>query len=135
MWTRFMDMSSGGSSKEDFKKLLIEAPEAEARVIFYNLFGHNPDRVTCTCCGPDYSIDQNESLAQITAYDRHCTYSSDRKCWVEEVDRSIEKYGGKYELITLEDYIKQKDVRVIYASEIKQEHRNGDVPVQGYVYI
>jgi len=39
VWTRFMDMHSGGRLKEDpYQFILIEAPENEAKVIFYNKF-------------------------------------------------------------------------------------------------
>jgi hypothetical protein len=72
MWTRFMDMHSGGGLKEQWQFIYIEAPEDEAKIIFYNRFGHNPERVTCTCCGNDYSIEADESLKQLTGYDRHC---------------------------------------------------------------
>jgi hypothetical protein len=74
MWTRFMDMRSGGSQKENFAHCYIEAPENEAKIIFYNRFGHNPERVTCTCCGDDYSISEYETLEQATAYERNCEY-------------------------------------------------------------
>jgi hypothetical protein len=75
MYTRFMDMHSGGGTKEaPYDKIFIEAPEEEAKVIFYNRFGHSPDRVTCTCCGEDYSITEGESLAELSAYDRNCAY-------------------------------------------------------------
>jgi len=56
MWTRFYDMHSGGGAKEKWELIFIEAPEDEAISIFYNRFGHNPNRVSCTCCGADYSI-------------------------------------------------------------------------------
>ena len=62
MWTKFMDTYSGGNKKENWENIYIEAPKEEAKVIFYNRFGHNPDRVTCTCCGPDYSIYEEETL-------------------------------------------------------------------------
>lgn len=55
-WTQFFDLCSGGSEKERWGIIYIEAPEDEARVIFYNRFGHSPDRVTCACCGSDYSV-------------------------------------------------------------------------------
>lgn len=88
-WTRFMDMHSGGGQKLDWGKIYIEAPEAEARVIFYNRFGRNPDRVTCTCCGEDYSVDDSESLAQASGYDRNCDSTDDgyverRSTWMDE---------------------------------------------------
>jgi len=70
-----MDMHSGGGQKEEWPFIIIEAPEDEARVIFYNRFGHNPERVTCTCCGEDYSISEEDSLEQATAYDRNCEHA------------------------------------------------------------
>lgn len=71
-WTQFMDMHSGGGSKEPYEYIYIEAPEEEARVIFYNRFGHNPERVSCTCCGDDYSISSEKSLLRLTGYERNC---------------------------------------------------------------
>jgi hypothetical protein len=50
----------------------IEAPEEEAKVIFYNRFGHNPERVSCTCCGGDYSISEEPTLKRLTGYHRNC---------------------------------------------------------------
>ena len=48
-WTLFWDMASGGDTKEEpYENIYIEAPEEEAKVIFYNRFGHNPERVSCT---------------------------------------------------------------------------------------
>ena len=61
-WTQFWDMHSGGSLKEQWQYIYIEAPEDEARVIFYNRFDHSPDRVTCTCCGEDYSVSEDADL-------------------------------------------------------------------------
>ena len=73
MWTRFWDMHSGGSLKEKpYSHIYIEAPKEEACLIFFNRYGHNPNRVTCTCCGEDYSIDTHESLAQLTGFERGC---------------------------------------------------------------
>lgn len=62
-WTRFYDMCSGGGIKESpYEYIYIEAPEEQAKIIFYNKFGHNPERVSCTCCGSDYSISKYSSL-------------------------------------------------------------------------
>lgn len=74
MWTHFWDMHSGGSQKEDFAHCFIEAPEDEACQIFYNRFGHNPHRITCTCCGGDYSITEYETL------EGAMKYQIDNKC-------------------------------------------------------
>jgi hypothetical protein len=119
MFTRFMDMHSGGGTKEPpYEYIYIEAPEAEAKVIFYNRFGHNPERVTCTCCGEDYSIDSYETLEDATAYD--C-----RPPWGAVDCRAV----------SLEDYLARKDVLVIRASEITDADREGSVPAQGYVWV
>lgn len=80
MWTRFMDMSSGGYRKEKWAYIFIEAPEQEAKVIFYNRFGHNPERVSCTCCGQDYSIaEEAGNLADATVYARCCTWNKEAR--------------------------------------------------------
>jgi hypothetical protein len=67
MWTVFLDMHCGGDCKEDASLIFIEAGIEEAKVVFYNMFHHNPERVSCTCCGPDYAIDEWESLERATA--------------------------------------------------------------------
>jgi hypothetical protein len=156
VWTRFMDMHSGGGCKEPpYEKILIEAPESEARVIFYNRFGHNPDRVTCTCCGNDYSIDQSDDLAQATGFDRNCEYAyfdadgnevPESNAWksgvgmingatAKYVERVNTKYTYRCNYVSLDEYLARKDVLVIRATDIKEEERVGEVPVQGYVYI
>lgn len=62
-YTRFMDMYSGGSAKEDkFEYCYIEAPKEEAVMVFYHRFGHNPFRVSCTCCGEDYSVREVDAI-------------------------------------------------------------------------
>ena len=55
-----MDMHSGGKCKEEpFEHIYIEAPQEEAELIFFNRYGHNPNRVSCTCCGEDYNISED----------------------------------------------------------------------------
>ena len=131
MWTKFMDMHSGGSQKEKWAFIYIEAPENEAMIIFYNRFGHNPERVTCTCCGQDYSIDESETIERATAYERGCRWDNDKRCYVEEIDS---KYSWK-EYRTLDEYKKDNRVLFIHASEIKDNERIGYVPTQGYVWM
>ena len=143
MWTKFWDMHSGGGQKEEWAVIYIEAPEEEAIVIFYNRFGHNPDRVTCTCCGNDYSIDSGKSLKQLSGYHRGCRYAG-KKGYIEKRDTTYDKYAnGEKELEetkvrhpyqTLEEYEKRPDVLIIYAKDIKPEERLGEVPTQGYVW-
>ncbi len=143
MWTRFMDMHSGGGTKEPpYEYIYIEASEKDAETIFYNRFGHNPNRVTCTCCGNDYSISEGESLKEITAYERNCEYKNGT--YVEETAKSkLEiratcktKESDKWGLyVSLDEYAQQKDVLVIYDKDIKQEERIGEIPEQGYVWV
>jgi len=89
-WVQYHDMNSGGGRKEWFRYLLLEVPaesnEGARRVadsVFYAAFGHSPERVSCTCCGEDYSIDVYSSLADATAYQRGL------RC-------VIKKEGGRY---------------------------------------
>lgn len=115
-WTLFWDMHSGGGTKEEpYDKIYIEAPAAEARVIFYNRFGHNPERVSCTCCGEDYSIYEEPTLEEASDYHRRGSF-------------------GRGPQVTVEEYIAKPDVLVIRAEEIKDDERTGDVPEQGYVW-
>jgi hypothetical protein len=150
-------MNSGGGRKENFTHCYIEAPEAEARLIFYNRFGHSPDRVSCTCCGADYSVSSHDDLAQLTGFHRGCRnlktprrssglFANDdptirRKLYLEdgeapppgyEVDTPILASKGYH---TLDQYLNQPDVLVIRAADIKPEERTGDLPEQGYVWV
>ena len=68
VWTAFFDTHSGGRAKEKAGIICIEAPIKEAKIIFYNRFGHSPDRITCTCCGPDYSISEHETFEEAAQY-------------------------------------------------------------------
>lgn len=61
-WTHFWDMHSGGSKKERWGHIFIEASEAEAVEYFERRFGHSPYRETCECCGEDYSLDESETF-------------------------------------------------------------------------
>ncbi len=126
-WTQFMDMHSGGGSKEKWEYIYIQAPEKEAEIIFYNRFGHSPYRVTCTCCGQDYSVTESETLDSACAYNRGCAW---------EEGEYVEKQGRFHtEYLTVEEYLKKDNVLVIPASEIKDEERVGKLPQQGYVWV
>lgn len=128
---KFMDMHSGGNTKEgDYNYIYIEATEEEAKIIFQNRFGHNPDRVSCTCCGKDYSTSESESLEQVTAYERNCRYVGHE--YIEEPDT---KYDKSRKLITLENYCKLPNVLIIRKEEIKPEERKGNLRVSGYVWV
>ena len=98
-WTQFHDMHSGGSQKLEWPHIFIEAPEQEAKAVFYNRFGRSPDRVTCTCCGGDYTTMEFDDLAQATGFERNCLYNSEEKRYEERV-RERPHGGGTYEINT-----------------------------------
>ena len=121
-WTLFWDVSSGGDLKEEsYEKIYIEAPEEEAKVIFYNRFRHNPDRVSCTCCGKDYEISESENLEQASGYHRNCAWDKEIKGYINKPN----EYSDSF--MTIEDYSKHKDVLIIPKSEIKDSERIDDV--------
>jgi hypothetical protein len=125
-----MDMHSGGGQKLSHAKILIEASEAEAEIIFQNRFGRNPHRVTCTCCGPDYSITESATLEDATGYDRGCLWSSELDRYVDEPDASYR--GKRYQ--TLDQYLASDAALVIRKDEIKPEERIGDLHLEGWVW-
>ena len=155
IWTYFYDMHSGGDTKvEPYEMILIEAPKKEAISVFYSRFGRNPLRVTCTCCGEDYSIEAGE-LTRITGYYRNCAYeptgevketpwgmkdvyeyvekqNNTWKAWCEPGTSSPPE-GGRY--LTIEEYFAREDVLAIPAKDIKDEERKADVPEEGYVWV
>lgn len=118
MWTQFWDMHSGGGLKEKWHFIYIEAPEEEAKVIFYNRFGHNPERVTCTCCGDDYAIEEGEYLEKLTSYHR-------KEQPLDEVLKS-----GVFNHAILEG-----EVLFLFDKDIKPGERTGSMPQQGYVWV
>lgn len=148
-----MDIHSGGGQKLDWAYIFIEAPEREAAIIFQNRFGRNPHRVTCTCCGKDYSLTESSDLAQATAFERGCdseytdeqgnVYSDDdwyklpiekrRTLKFRYVERAATKYHWR-SYKTLDEYLKSTEVLVIPSSEIKPEERSGELHEEGYVW-
>lgn len=109
-----MDMHSGSGCKlKPYEYIYIEAPEAEACVIFSNRFGRSPYGVTCTHCGDDYAIDSAESLEAASARDRDCTWGTDGP------DLSTAS-------VALADYVKRADVLVITADQITSEDRQSE---------
>lgn len=132
-WTRFMDMHSGGNLKEEQQYIYIEAPEEQAKSVFYAIFGHNPERVTCTCCGDDYSIGQSADLEQASAFNRNCHYDTTERKYVERVGDS--PWAQREGHVPLADYLQHKDVRVIYAEDFPEGARDVHVPRSGYVWM
>lgn len=117
MWTRFMDMHSGGGRKEEpYALIFIEADEEEAKRVFFAKFGHNPQRVSCTCCGEDYSISSKGDFESLSLFDRRGFLG--RNAEAESVERFRER----------------RDVLIIHAEKISVEERRAYVPVQGFVW-
>jgi len=128
-----MDMHSGGSSKEyPHQYIYIEAPLDEAKIIFFNRFGHNPDRVSCTCCGPDYSIGESNTLEDATGYERNCEFNKEDTGYIEE-ERKGRYHSGKY--ITVSEYCLDESVLIIREDGISDDEREGDIPEEGYVWV
>jgi hypothetical protein len=69
-FTKFMDMHSGGGRKLEWEYIWIEGDEATARDLFEARFGRDPDNVTCSCCGQDYSVSEYDTLKAATSYER-----------------------------------------------------------------
>lgn len=135
MWTLFWDMCSGGSQKESFGLCFIEAPLDEATVVFYKRFGHNPERITCTCCGEDYSISEGESLEELSGFHRGCVYSNKRKRWLERGEQDTDgPLRGTGDYRTVAEFEAEDDVEIIRAAGILPEERTGEVPEQGYIW-
>lgn len=154
MWTQLMDMHSGGGTKEKWEYIYIEASVEEAKLIFYNKFGHSPDRVSCTCCGNDYSCSEDETLEEATAYNRGCAlvYKDKNgkevpkeKAWTpgnkglnKGYTSGYAEHGDKERswetFCKFETYLKNKSILVIYKKNIKENDRQGTLPEQGYVW-
>lgn len=100
---------------------------AEARVIFYNRFGHNPSRVSCPCCGANYSATESPTLREATAYNRHCAYD-------RQAARYCEAPSGDWTHIPLRAYLRRNNILVMRAKDIDPRWRKGDVPDQGYAW-
>lgn len=139
-YARFWDMHSGGGCKEPpYEMIIIEADsQKQAEIIFYNRFGHNHNRITCTCCGEDYAVDFEEDIAQLTGYHRKC-----KSVYYDTKGRPASSYKrgytSKYEdtkgSIPLEKYLDRKDVLFIPADDITEEQKVGELPTQGYVWV
>ena len=125
VWTRFMDMSSGGHEKEPFKFIYIEAGEEEAKCIFTDHFEHDPENVTCACCGPDYAISESVGLDQASGYERGCEMADGN--WVEE---SCKDNWRLYS--TLEEWADEESVcvlgrmpKILSCKTLRIEAKNG----------
>lgn len=107
-WTLFKDSFSGGAlTNPPYEYIYVEAPEEEARVVFEREFTH-PDNATCPCCGPDYMVDEQPTLEQLSAFERGCYWDSETKSYLEVARDDYRP------LFSLDDWIRRPDVMVIY---------------------
>jgi len=134
-WTHFFDMHSGGGQKEEWEHIYIQAPEDEAVIIFQNLFGHNPWRVSCSCCGSDYILTESNDLAQLTAYYRECRFSRLTGEYIEEPNVYEYSPAVKVNYRTLGQYLNDPDAVFIPHEDIYPEDREGELRRQGYVWV
>ena len=129
-WTQFMDMHSGGRQKLDWAYIYIEAKEEDAAKVFMHRFGRNPNNITCSCCGEDYSFyEQGDELQQASGFERHCLYEGKERGYIEVSD----KYR---KLIPFEEWLEDakdpdSDHLIIYAKDIKPEELKGEAPRRG----
>lgn len=114
MWTRFWDMRSGGGQKLDWALIYIELPEDEAVKYFAQRFKRDPNNITCTCCGPDYSIDEQTSLLTATGYHRNCDHDGDN--YIEQ--KSHASHNAHRTYFTLEEYEAKSNVLIIRKEDI-----------------
>jgi hypothetical protein len=95
MWTHFHDMHSGGCQKLQWAHIFVEADEDEAKEFFEEAFNRDPEHTTCNCCGGDYSISTEDSLEQITGYERSAAYAYIEKATGREVSKDEAWERGK----------------------------------------
>lgn len=134
IWVQFMDMHSGGGAKEPpYEYIYIQAEsEDQACKIFYSRFGHNPQRVSCTCCGEDYNISSEPTLKQVTAYNRGCDFDENLNAYV---DKPSETKGYSKHYQTLEQYKLMPDRLFISFDQVKaSDYIDVELPEQGYVW-
>lgn len=106
MWTHFWDMHSGGTRKLKVGHVFIEASRESAVKVFYAMFARNPYRVTCTCCGPDYSVSEYDTVEEATKF-------------------THELLGHKFSELAL----------IVYKSKFPKDWRNAEIPEEGYVWV
>jgi hypothetical protein len=122
-----MDMHGGGSVKyKGFNHIYIQAPFEVAEEVFEKLTGMSPHQETCDCCGSDFWFSggdpsDNDTLAQMTAYDRNCHFDRERGYYVEQ--KKVYSFDPSYDagpVIPLGEYISQDNVLVVWAEDVKR---------------
>lgn len=93
MWIRFNDMHSGGGLKvPPYESLYLWAESVDKGVDkFISMFHRNPTDTACHTCGQNYSIDSDEDLRQLSAFDRRLRFAHPRAA-----DRNAAWKEGRY---------------------------------------
>lgn len=125
MWTLFWDMHSGGDLKLNWSKIYVELPRDRAIEYFKTRFGRDPYNVTCSCCGEDYSISEEDTLEQVSGYHRNCAYDVNTDKYVESSDDSCY-------FIPLDDYRKLEDVLIISWEDMSKPISYADLKIDKY---
>jgi len=115
MWTKFFDMSSGGSEKTQWSIIVFEAKKKDAIKYANWKWDIHPDNVTCTCCGTDFSASTHETLEQAVEF--HLEWGA---------------LAGKPAELSL-----RNDILVVPASELektRQQWKNHTITRKGYVW-
>jgi len=123
VWTYFRDSHTGGRIKlsvldsmgksHEIEDIYIEAPKAEASVVFFNRFGINPEQISCTCCGDDYMIDDEANESYIDGIDDFEDDGFRTGC--------LSRNFGRKKI-------------VIKSYDIAPHEREGHLPVSGWVW-
>ena len=121
VWTHFWDMHSGGDLKvSPFDHIYIEASERDAMSVFYARFGFNPHRISCSCCGEDYSVSEYKTFKEASCFQRG--------------DRISKLQPEPTNITSVKDYKKQEDVKVIRAKEIVDTEKSHVLHEEGWVW-
>lgn len=128
-WTLFWDMHSGGHTKiGKYSKIYVQAPEDEATAYFESRFDRDPHYTTCDCCGPDYSVSEEPTLAEITSFHRETSkykmarhrlykkrgaYDFQRPFTPEEEASLPEQY------MSVDEYETRDDVLIVYRRDME----------------
>ena len=122
MIVKFYDMNSGGRLSTEYKVILISCnDESEARSIFTDRFGLDSRNVSCSCCGPDFSVTTYSSLEGATAIDRMCQMSEDWEDFTEKpsTDEDAERFSKFSKYVTFSEFLElSEDVLVIKVVDI-----------------
>lgn len=102
--------------------IFIEAESVrQAKLIFFNRFGHYADEMICPSCGEDYIIDYHEDIHQLTGPSRSCKIEGGKY-----VEKPIRKGSRTY--LTLEEYKKKPELLFILVGDITEEDLKGSLP-------